>query len=144
MPDRRLNGSRLYNKTINSTFRHIIIPRVYESYPCLVYQHFILLITFIGRFRWKMKCDHIHLFLILCLQFLRHTKHTHPHTYACCHARFHDSWPPFCLKVFIYAKLHELLCDGGRRRGRRRLTFQTMYVNNHYTVANPGGLGQIG
>ena len=66
-----------------------------------------------------MKCDHLHLFLILCLQFLRHTKHTHPHTYACCHARFHDSWPPFCLKVFIYAKLHKLLCDVTGRHFRR-------------------------
>ena len=39
------------------------------------------------------------------------TQNTHPHTYACCHARFHDLWLPFCFKVFIYAKLHKLLCD---------------------------------
>ena len=69
-----------------------------------------------------MKCDHVHLFLMLCLQFLRHTKHTHPHTYVCCHARFHDSWLPLCLKVFICAKLHKLLCDVTGRHYNTRIS----------------------
>ena len=42
-----------------------------------------------------------------------HKTHTTSYIlYAAMHpARLHDSWPPFCLKGFIYAKLHKLLCD---------------------------------
>ena len=67
-----------------------------------------------------MKCNHVHLFLMLCLQVLGHAKRTHLHAHVCCHARFHDSWPPFCLKVFSYAKLHKSLCDVTSTQGSNK------------------------
>ena len=46
---------------------------------------------FIFHLRWKMKCDPVHTFLILCLQVLPHTKHKLIH-YVCCNAPRALTW----------------------------------------------------
>ena len=56
------------------------------------------------QFQLEKKNDPVHLFWMLYRQASRHTKHRTPHTYASFRPRFHDSWPPACLEIVIYAK----------------------------------------
>ena len=60
---------------------------------------------------WIRLARPLHLFWMLYRQASRHTKHMTPHTYTSFRPRLHDSWPPSCLEIVIYAKMHILVRD---------------------------------
>ena len=86
-----------------------------------------LLIAFIGTFFDSSSVENevrslTYIVDALSSNFTANKTHTTSYImHAAVHAaRFHDSWPPFCFKGFIYAKLHKLLCDVNGRHYNAR------------------------